>query len=293
MKNLLHLLLLLYSSGLFAQDDLLKMLEDSAPKKNELTTATFKGTRLINLHTIETAGKRTLDFRISHRFGDMNGGAYQFFGLDGGASIRLGLEYSYDGRLEFGLGRTSTQKMLDGFVKYRILRQTTNNSMPLSITYLGCMYYTLLKDPNKAITGIDLYDKTTNRMSYCNQIIIGRKFSERFSLQLAPTIIHYNIVLALSDKNDIYALAFAARYKFTRRAAFTAEYVWRLNNYTASKFYDSAGIGVDIETGGHIFQLHFVNSFGILENQFVPYTSTTWSNWGIRLGFNISRVFTI
>lgn len=277
-----------------AQDDMNALLnENDAPKQKEFATATFKGTRLINLHTVEVCGKRGLDFRISHRFGALNGGAYNAFGIDGGASIRLGLEYSYDGRIQFGVGRTNVDKTGDVFAKYRLLRQTTTNSMPLSVTLFAGMYYTMFKDPNKAISGKDKYENRNNRLSYAYQLIIGRKFSESFSFQVAPTMIHFNLVEKLSDKNDMYAICAATRLKVTKRFAITAEYCWRATEWSRDTYYDSFAVGVDIETGGHVFQLQLVNSLGVLENQFIPKTTTKWTDAGIRLGFNISRVFNL
>jgi len=277
-----------FSLALFAQeDDMMKMLDEQTTEKpkKEFTTATFKGTRLINFHTLETLGKRTLDFRISHRFGDFNSGANNAFGLDGPACIRLGLEYSFDGRFMFGIGRTSYEKKLDGFLKYRLLRQTTDNSMPLSITLVSSMFYTIVKSLPK-------YGFDVNRLSYAHQIIIGRKFSERFSFQMAPIIVHYNIV-SFDEKNDMFGIQFASRFKYTKRSAITVEYAVRTSKYTNVKYYDSASIGIEIETGGHVFQMQLTNSFGLVEDQFIPHTSSNWLNGGIKLGFNISRVFRV
>jgi hypothetical protein len=259
----------------------------------ELTIATFKSTRIINMHTVETVGKRTLDFRISHRFGNFNSGAENFFGLDGGANIRLGLEYSYDGRLMAGLGRTSTGKLFDGFLKYRWLRQRDDNKMPLSVTLLSGLFLTHEKDPLKEIRGFDKYEHFSNRMSFVYEIILARKFSRNFSFQLVPYFVHYNLVEKITDLNDMYGLQGGLRYKFTKRAAITAEYAYRFNDYAREDYYNSLGIGLEIETGGHVFQVHVTNSFGIVENQFLPYTDTKWDNAGIRIGFNISRVFTL
>ena len=209
---ILFLLFILSSLFSFAQDDLLKMMEEEVPKQKEFTTATFKGTRLINFHTIETGVKRSLDFRIAHHFGDMNGGAYQFFGLDGGASIRLGLEYTYDGRLQFAIGRSSYEKTYDSFLKYRLLRQTTDNKMPVSMTLLSCMFYNTTKDPDKTINGYDRFQYASSRLSYAHQIIIARKFNEHLSLQVSPSLVHFNLVDGSNDKNTMYALAFAGWY---------------------------------------------------------------------------------
>lgn len=295
-KTAFYIVSIFFSLSLLAQDDLSSMLDDADEKtEKEYTTATFKGTRLINLHTIETVGKRTLDFRISHRFGDFNTGAYNFFGLDGGASLRLGLEYSYNGRLMFGVGRSSVGKLYDGFIKYPILKQTTDGKMPMSATWVSSINLTAMRDPNSAITGYNRYSFFENRLSYFHQIIIGRKFSEKFSFQIAPMWIHYNLVDKINDSNDMFALSASARLKLTKRMALTGEYVYRLNKYsdTFSSFYNSASVGIDIETGGHVFQIHFTNSLTMNEVQFVPYTTSNWLKGGIRLGFNISRVFSL
>lgn len=288
-----HLILWLFLSPLsiFAQgEDLLAGLET---EDNTPVLATFKGTRLINLHTIEVPGRRTLDFRIAHRFGPFNGGWYDFYGLDGGASIRMGLEYSYDGRLEFGIGRTSVEKMADAFVKYRLLRQRPHGWRQLSVTLFSSAYYTMLKDPDQAVNGFDKYARKSSRLSYAHQIIIGRKFSDRFSLQIAPTYIHINQVERISDRNDAAVLTAATRFKITKRSAITLEYGWRALGYTRTKYYDTLGVGWDIETGGHVFQLFLTNSIGLAEPQFLLRTNNQWSDAGIRLGFNISRVFSI
>lgn len=277
----------------YSQDDPSKILEEASTGAKTLTLATFKTTRLINFHTLETLGKRTLDFRISHRFGEANSGIDNFYGLDGGASIRLGLEYSYDGRLMFGIGRTSYQKMLDGFVKYRWLRQTEEKGMPVSVTLFAGMYCTTAKDASKEITGFDRYEHFYSRLSYNYQAIIGRKFNKNFSAQVAPWMVHYNQVEGILESNDSYGVAAAMRYKITRSMALTTEYAFRINDYTDGDYYNSFGIGFEIETGGHVFQMHVTNSFGLVENQFLPYTDTSWKDGGVRLGFNISRVFNL
>jgi hypothetical protein len=283
--------------------DLDNLLAEDAKngKTKEFVTATFKGTRLINMHTIETQGKRVLEYRISHRFGDLKSGKYNAFGLDGGASIRMGLEYCVDGRFNFGIGRTNIEKTWDGYLKYRVLRQTTNNSNPISITALAAMYRAGIKDPNAQTNGYDRYSPATNRLSYCFQIMFARKFGERVSLQLSPTLVHFNLVEKQVNKNDMLALAAVGRFKVTKRMAITAEYAYRVTKTYADqndaggnkRYFDPLAIGIDIETGGHVFQIHVANSQGMIESQFLPYTTTTWKDWGVRIGFNISRVFSL
>ncbi len=256
MTKQLSFILIAFFSGfhfhLKAQDDdMLKML-DSVPQKKtkEYIYATFKGTRLINFHTVEMPGPNSLEFRISHHFGDLNTGSYNFWGLDGGASIRLGLEYSKNGRFEVGVGRSSLEKVYDGFLEYKLLKQTANNRQPVTITLFAGMYYTTLKDPNAEITKIDKYQYQTSRLSYVYQVIIARKFNPQFSLQLSPTMVHYNIVDKLDDKNDLFAIGMATRIKITKRISLELEYEYRINKYATETFYDGVGAGINIETGG-------------------------------------------
>lgn len=282
----------LSADATFAQESLLDQVGDKPEK--DYVLATFKSTRNINFHTLEVLGKRTLDFRISHRFGEFSTGSYNLYGIDGPANIRLGLEYSYDGRLMAGFGRSSYEKMLDGFLKYRLLRQTEDDKMPVSVTLVSSMFYTYQKDPNKSSTGIDKYEKTTSRLSYVNQVIVGRKFTPSFSLQIAPVMIHYNMVDQFTDLNDMFMATVAGRMKISKRFALTGEYAYRINSYSKrNTYYNSLGFGFDIETGGHVFQLHVTNSFGIADNQFYPYTSSSWKDNGMRIGFNVSRVFSL
>lgn len=295
-KFLLLVLVATLPFQLLAQDvDPMSLLQEMAPvNEKEPVIATFKGTRLINQHTIEIGGKRSLDFRIAHRFGPFNSGAYDFWGLDGGASIRLSLEYSYDGRLQVGIGRSNIEKTYDGFLKYRLFQQTTSNSMPVSVTLFSGMYYTNLQGPSTIISGVDKYGKLSSRFSFAQQILIARKFSERLSLQISPSMVHYNLVDNINDKNDTYAIGFLGRYKFTKRMALTVEYMARLNDFSSTTdYYNSFGLGLDIETGGHVFQIHLINSIGLTENQFIPKTTDQWADGGMRLGFNISRMFSL
>lgn len=295
MKKILLISFLIISSAftLSAQDiDPMSLLQGLAEApKDEPVIATFKATRLINQQTIEVGGTRSLDFRIHHHFGPFNSGAYDFWGIDGGASIRLGLEYSYNGRLQFGLGRTSYEKQIDGFLKYRLLRQSKSGSMPISVTLFSGAYRNGIK--GLQIGGIDKFKYASDRLSFVQQIIIARKIDDKLSIQITPTMVHYNLVDNLADNNDAYFLGIAGRYKISNRTAITYEYGAKLLNYSESKYYDSMGIGLDIETGGHVFQMFLTNSFGMTENQTFARTNSAWADRGFRLGFNVSRMFTL
>ncbi|WP_222940504.1 DUF5777 family beta-barrel protein [Hymenobacter sp. BT491] len=281
-------LLLMCSSKARAQDDLLQKLEAQTTDSlhTDYTQATFKGTRVINGHSVETPGQGTLLFLISHRFGTLNSGAYNFFGLDE-ATIRLGLEYGLTDKLTVGVGRSSLEKTFDGFGKYRLLRQSTGlHTMPVSVTVFASAALNSLK-----FTGPE--HPTDTRFTYTYQALIARKFSTNLSLQLMPTLVHRNLVDTRAEQNDVYALGFAGRQKLTKRVALTMEYYYLLPGHTADEFRNSLSAGFDIETGGHVFQLHFTNSRGMIEKFFIPQTTGKWQKGDIYFGFNISRAFTL
>jgi hypothetical protein len=272
----------------FAQEDLMNLLEketkDSAT--TEYATATFKGNRVINGQSVETVGKGVLSFIISHRFGPFNTGAYNFYGLDQ-ATIRLGFEYGITDRLEVGIGRNSLDKIYDSYLKYKLLRQSKGSKvMPVSVVLFSGVAVVGLKD---AALEADF----NNRLNYTYQIIIARKFSNNFSLQLSPTLIHRNLVDFKADKNDVLAVGIAGRYKLTKRLSLNVEYFYMLPNQTVFKYNNSLSIGVDIETGGHVFQLHCTNSMGMTEKSFIAETSGRWNKGAIMFGFNVTRPFNL
>lgn len=289
-KKLSLIFILASGSPCFSQD-LLSEIETSDDQKDPVI-GTFKGTRLINFHTVETLKRGALDFRISHRFGDLSSGIKNLYGLDGPATLRLGFDYSVTDRLVLGFGRTSLSKMVDAFGKYKITTQAANGSA-LSVVLVESINVTTGQDPAKAITGIDRYQHFYSRLAYLSQVLVARKFSSAFSLQVMPTWLHYNLVTQFTDKNDVFALPLAGRYKITKRTAITAEYAPRVSFYSASQssYHNIISIGFDIETGGHVFQLFFSNAAGINETQLIPFTTSSWSRKEVRFGFNISRVF--
>ena len=293
MRNFFFTLCLLLTTSIaFSQTDPFAALDSGVAKGPEYATATFKGTRLINFMTVEVPGKNTLDFRISHRFGDISNGMPTFYGLDGPANIWLGLDYSFNGRLMVSLGRTNIDKTVTTGLKYKWLRQTIHsNAMPVTVTlFAGWNIVTL---PAAQASYTDEYKYMTDRYSFLYQVMIARKFNEHLSLQLSPTMIHYNEVVAISDKNDVFAVPVLGRYKFSRSVALTAEYGVRINKYSAnfSNYQNVMGGGFDIETGGHVFQIFFTNALDMLETQTIPYTQKPTGKQPFCLGFNISRMF--
>ncbi|MCU0451611.1 MAG: DUF5777 family beta-barrel protein [Bernardetiaceae bacterium] len=278
----------------FAQaQDLDKLLDESQPKTTDYTKATFKSSRVVNLHSVEKVAPGALEFRISHRFGQLNGGAYQLWGLDQ-ATIRLGLDYGINQWLMVGVGRSTYEKTYDAFVKLNFTRQSTGaRNMPVSVLYFGSVAVNTLRED---ILGREM--DFQNRLAYVNQLIIGRKFSERFSLQASPTYVLRNSTPQGGNRADnLLALGLAGRIKLSKRVAFNAEYVHRFAPTDAvarrefDRYRNALSVGFDIETGGHVFQLHFTNAQPMIEKGFIAETTGDWGNGGVAFGFNITRNF--
>ena len=268
-----------------AQDDLLSLGEENKPVTS-YADAGFKSTRVINSHSFENVAAGVLDFRIAHRFGYLNSGAYNLFGLDD-ATIRIGADYGITNRLMIGIGRSSVGKTYDGFVKYKLLRQSSGaRNMPITAVYVAGIAVQTLKWTNP-----DWTNRFSSRLFYTHQLLLGRKFSESFSLQLMPTLVHRNLVMNETDDHDIFALGVAARQKLSKHIALNAEYYFNKPGQLEDSFRNSFSIGFDIETGGHVFQLHFTNSTAMIEKGFIAETTGNWLDGDIHFGFNISRVF--
>ena len=287
MKKILSILSLLLTSASFVHaqhESLLKDIEPEKPRKEYVTNA-FKSSRVVNGHSMELIGKGVLDFRILHRFGKVNQGVNEFFGLDQ-ASMRMGFDYGLGKNLTIGIGRSTLKKELDGFIKWRAVRQTAAG-FPFSwLLITGISVYTFKN------TDPQVKPAFSSRVGYYYQSIIGRKFTDRFSLQLSPTMVHRNEVNA-GDVNDSYALGIGSRFKLSKRTALVVDYFATLNRPENSLQKDALSIGFDIETGGHVFQLHFSNTSGLNERAFITDTQEGWGKGDIRFGFNLSRVFTI
>lgn len=270
---------------LFAQNDLMDLLDDPN-EGTEKVSSTFKGTRIITGHSVETRGRRTLDLIFMHRFGRLNTGAYNLWGLDE-AWIRIGAEYAINKDFSIGIGRSSYEKTYDGFLKYRFLKQTKGvKNFPFTGTAFTSMSVNTLKpaDPDRDV-------KFSSRTSYTYQFLLARKFNQKFSMQFTPTLVHHNLVNTPDENNDIFALGFSGRHKFSRRMAITFEYFYQVNNNTLEPNYDPLGIGLEIETGGHVFQLVFANSQAMIEKSYITQTNGNFFDGDLHFGFNISRVF--
>lgn len=269
------------------QQDLMDLAEEETDPGVVVTEQTFKGTRLMNGHSIETRDRGVLDVIISHRFGRVNGGAYQFFGLDE-SNVRLGVDYGITDRFNAGVGRNSFEKTYDGFLKYKFLRQQEGDTrnVPLSVAGFTSIALPTIRTGNPAGE-----PDRSSRLAYTYQVIVARKFSPAFSLQISPTLVHRNSVREAQDPNDVAALGAGGRIKLTRRVSLNAEYYYILNRAAGSDSRNPLAIGFDIETGGHVFQLHFTNSRAMIEKGFITETFGDFFDGDIHFGFNISRVF--
>ncbi|MGG9970652.1 DUF5777 family beta-barrel protein [Ferruginibacter sp. SUN002] len=293
--TLLLLVVFITTAKTFAQDttDVMSQLENET-KKDEIiyTTGTFKTTRLVTGQSTENTAPGVLDLRINHRFGQLNSGIYNMFGLDE-ASMRWGFDYGITKNIMAGFGRSTFQKVYDVFFKIKLLRQSTGKiNMPITLSYVPVFAINTLKTDPPTTPKPSFSD----RLSVTNQLIIGRKFSEAFSLQLMPTHIYRdkvpNVSLPYTKRNN-FAMGIGGRHKISRRVSINAEYYYQLPETQASLSTNVLSLGVDIETGGHVFQLHFTNSRGMTEKAFIGETTGKWDNGDILFGFNISRVFNV
>ncbi len=281
--SILFIGIILNYHPLFAQDDdLLADEEVSTSNKPQKVDFAFKTTKVVNLQSLEITDPGVLDFKMMHRFGPLNSGPYKAFGLDL-ATARFGFEYGIVKNLMVSAGRSnvSGNKNIDALFKYRLLHQNTTNSIPISLEFVtGTQYLLGSKYANFS---------DQQRSSYFGQMIIGRKFDEDLSVIVSPTFL-MNATSSM-DNTQQYALGIGLRHKVSARSSINLEYIPILTN--KGNLVNSFSVGMDVETGGHVFQFHITNSAGLNEAQFISNTNDSWKNQGIRFGFNLSRVFTV
>jgi hypothetical protein len=293
MKNLLFrltltIVTLFVSNILIAQDeDLLKLVGDDKPKKEFVKNA-FKSPRVINGQSMEFLRPGTMDFRILHRFGQLDQGYKNFFGLDQ-ASMRMGFDFGILKNLMVGVGRSTYKKELDAYFKYAPLLQSTGK---------GGFPFTIAVVSGITMDGLPWADPTrknffTSKLAYYFQAIVGKKITEGLTLQFTPTVVHKNLVQLATDSNNVFALGFGGRLRLSRRLSLTWDYFHAYNPLKDAVYQDPISVGIDIETGGHVFQLHFTNATGMNERAFITETTGRWGKGEVRFGFNLSRVFQI
>lgn len=303
---------ILFASVLFSSfatlnaqdDDLLKLVEEPE-QKNEKVFATFKTTKIVNGQSIESVKKNTLDFRITHRFSDIavGGSGHTLWGFDNSTDIRYSFDYGITDQITIGVARSKFRELLEGYAKYRFLEQTTNNKIPLSIAVYTDMGFTPMTQTELyAGTDKSVEKKDVHRFSYFSQLILARKFNSWLSLQLMPSYHHRNFVRAdvnpdnnAEETNGIVSLGVGGRLRFTKRMAIIFDYFYNFSqfrqNNSINPYYNPLAVGLEIETGGHVFHINFSNNGAISENNFIPYTQSNWLDGQFKFGFNISRVF--
>ncbi|GGG27373.1 hypothetical protein GCM10011344_30240 [Dokdonia pacifica] len=286
MKKLVFLLLLLPIVAIAQDDDLLNELEQEVPDEQQPVTSVFKGIKIVNFESTKLVGEKQLQFIISHRFGDLSDGIDNFIGLDD-ATARIQFVYGVTDWLNVGISRSGFNKTYDAAVKYRFLRQTEGKS---PVTLVGYHLFNINTELDS-----DLLPELTfsDRLGYAHQLLVSRKFNDWLSLQLIPTYFHDNTVREDGQDNSQFALGIGGRFKFTKRLAFIGDYGIHLNRVSGSDFNNSLALGIEIETGGHVFQLHVSNARAIFANGFLGQARGDFGDGNVFLGFNISRAFSL
>lgn len=293
----IYILLLVFSISVYESaaqnmDSLMKNI--SSDQEPQAVTAAFKSSRLILSQTTTMVKKNDLDFKVIHRFGDIggtDGGSKTLYGFDNSTDIYIGFEYGISDRFNISFGRSKYEQLLDLQLKYALLQQKETVGSPVSISALIKTGFT----PYKVNTTI--FDSYGNRFSHFVQAIISRKFSPNLSLQVTPGFLFRSVVLGGGDEKTMFSTGIAGRYKFTKRFGVVADYYfinsdYRKNNPNTS-FYNPLGLGIEIETGGHVFSMNFANAKAIAENNFLPNSTSSWGKGQYRFGFTISRMFTM
>ena len=281
MKRILIIILVIsFNFNLYSQDDLFKLLDE---KRDYKITSTFKTIKIVNGQSVEIVDHGDLLFLVQHRFGTLNSGAYNLFGLDN-SQVRFGLDYGLNNWCSFGLGRSSFLKTIDGNAKVRLFNQKKGGkNFPLSLVWYSSVFL------KQVLPGDNTVKYVSDQLSYVHQILLSHKFNNSISLQLSPSWVHKNIV-AINEDHDLYSLGVGFRYKLVQRISINSEYFYQLNKYSN---INSLSLGCDIETGGHVFQLHITNSPAMFERAFIHENNDSFLDGDIYFGFNISRVFTI
>ena len=254
----------------------------------QYTYQTFRDTRIINGHSVESGPQGELKFIISHRFGTLDGGVQKLYGLDE-SFIRIGLDYAVTNNLDVGIGRSSNDKLYDFFGKYKFISQSSGDkNVPVSVSFL---FNTAINSDRRPSTLVE--HPIENRFSYTSQFLIGRKFSDRFSMQVMPTYFHDNYVDSARQTNDLVYLGTAGKIQLTKVMAVQFEYYHLLSGVRERNTDNSLSVGFEFQTKGHVFQFSLSNSIGMTESAYLSSTSGDWSGGDIRLGFNITRDFRI
>lgn len=279
-----HLLLFIFCFPILihAQDDLLEEIDSDV--SSPYVTAAFKGLKIVNFESTKLVAKGEFTFVVAHRFGSLENGLDTFFGLDD-AVTRLNFIFGITDNFNVSVSRSSFQKIYEAAAKYTLIKQQ-NNGFPLTIVgYNSILVNTGLEKDNLPLL------EFKHRLGYTAQVLVSRKVNTNLSLELAPTFFHDNYVTINEQDNSQFALGFGGRYKLGKRWSLNADYGWHLNRADNSPFKNPLSVGIDLETGGHVFQMHFTNAQGMNTNSFLGQGTGDWSDGNIYFGFNLSRVF--
>ena len=277
------------------------------PAQRERISRGFKDTRAVNIHSVETLPKGKLDVRISHRFGDLfgdDGGWPTFYGLEEAADVAIGAEYGFSDRFTAGIyrmkgggttpsGQTGLRRNLNGVLKVRTLHQEELGN-PVSLALVGNVTFSTDTKIEGNDNLIQSFPSFNHRFAFNGSVVIARKFGKKLSLQLVPGVTHRNLV-PFAGENTLFSLGGAARYQLTRVLAVIADATIPFSSEINSEndYALPLGLGFEWDTGGHVFQLNFTNATGIFETDYIPYTSTSWADGEVRIGFTISRWFNL
>lgn len=276
-----------------AQDDLLSEIDTTAT--DVTVESAFKSLKIVNLESTKLAAKGDFYFIVAHRFGFIDKGFDDFFGLDN-ANTQLKFLYGVNDWLTLHIGRSGFQETYDLAAKYRLYAQKENGFPVTIVGFNSVAINSELKEedyPNL---------KFENRLSYVAQVLISRKFSDKLSLEIAPSVFHENTLRDILDENNAvilpnpqdntqFAVGLGGRYKLTSRWSVNVDYAAHLNRASQSNYKNPLSIGVDLETGGHVFQMHFTNAQAMHETGYLGQTVGDWSKGEIAFGFNLVRVF--
>jgi len=267
----------------FSQDNLLAEI-DTDSVGNQGAFAVFKGLEIVNFEYTKLIGAGEFIFMVSHRFGSTKHGLYDFFGLDY-AVTRLNFVYGLSEGINISASRSSFQKIYETSIKYRLVRQSEHGFPFTIVGYNSFLINTSLKHAN--LPKLEF----KHRLGYTTQLLISRKVNNNLSLELAPTFFHDNYVAINDQDNSQYALGIGGRYKLGKRWSINMDYGLHLNRASDSPFKNPFSIGVDLETGGHVFQLHFTNAQAMNTNGFLGQATGDWSEGDVYFGFNLTRIF--
>ncbi len=283
MKHYITLLFLVLGLTLYSQDDLLSEI-DTDSVGDQYASSAFKGLKIVNFESTKLVAKQELTLIVAHRFGSIENGLDTFFGLDD-AVTRINFVYGISDGFNIGVSRSSFQKIYEASAKYRLIRQKKNGFPFTVVGYNSILVNTSLEEDN--LPKLEFKD----RLAYTVQLLISKKFNSNFSLEIAPTFFHDNFVFFDEQHNSQYAIGLGGRHKLSKRWSINIDYGWHLNRADNSPFKNPLSIGFDLETGGHVFQMHFTNAQAMNTNGFIGQATGDWGNGDIYFGFNLSRVF--